>query len=305
MKVSILAPDSRIPNLACMKLSAWHKKRGDEVHINLPLIEDRCDVRYASYVFTNSVKDHHPDTIVGGTGIDMHAKLPDEVERAMPDYDGWRCGYAMGFASRGCPHRCPFCFVPEKEGPIRAHAHPDEFVQPHHAHVMFLDNNILAAPNCDEILMWCERFAGSVDFNQGLDCRLIDGPMAKALARVKIRPYIRLAVDTDASKGPFEKAYRFLRGAGVPLGRSCVMVLVGQSGRLAQDDIDRVMWVASIGRLDPFAMPYMPKDAGVGWKPSRTLRDFARWVNRKHLFRSCTWQEYQDGLARTPAGVAS
>ena len=172
MRVSILAPDSKIPNLACMKLSAWHKAQGDEVHMNLPLIEEQCDVRYASYVFTTSVKDHHPDTTVGGTGIDIHAELPDEVEHIMPDYNGWGCDYAMGFASRGCPNNCPWCFVPEKEGPVRAHAHPDEFVRPEHRHVMFLDNNILAAPNWDEVVAWCQSFGGSVDFNQGLDALL-------------------------------------------------------------------------------------------------------------------------------------
>ena len=292
MKVSLLSPDSKLPNLACMKLSAWHKAQGDEVFVNLPLMEEQCDVRYASYVFTTSVKNHHPDTIVGGTGIDIHAKLPNEVEHIMPDYEGWGCDYAMGFTSRGCPNKCPFCFVPEKEGAIRANADPEEFVLPQHTHVMFLDNNILAAPNCAKVLEWCAKFGGSVDFNQGLDCRLIDGPMARALAKVRLRPYIRLAVDTDANKKWFQRAHQHLKAAGVPLGRTCVMVLVGQSGSLSTSDYERVMWVASIGRLDPFAMPFMPPTAGPGWTPARELRDFARWVNRKELFRSCTWDEY-------------
>ena len=292
-RVSILSTDSKIPNLACMKLSAWHKAQGDEVYVNLPLMEEQCDVRYASYVFTTSVKDHHPDTIVGGTGIDIRAKLPDEVEHIMPDYAGFGCDHAIGFTSRGCPNKCKFCFVPEKEGDVHAHADPDEFVLPHHRHVMFLDNNILAAPNCAEVLEWCEGFSGSVDFNQGLDCRLIDGPMARALAKIRLHPYIRLAVDTDASREPFGKAHGHLKAAGVPMGRTCVMVLVGSSGELTQSDIDRVMWVAGIDRLDPFAMPFMPPTAGPGWKPSSELRDFARWVNRKALFRSCTWDEYR------------
>ena len=294
-RVSIIALDSKIPNLAAMKLSAWHKAKGDAVFVGLPLMEELCDVRYASYVFTTSVKDHHPDTITGGTGIDIHAKLPDEVEHTTPDYAGFRCKHAMGFASRGCPNNCPFCFVPEKEGPVRAHADPDEFVLPQHRHVTFLDNNILAAPNCDNVLDWCARFDGTVDFNQGLDCRLVDGPMARRLAKIRFGPYLRFAVDTDASKRPFEKALGHLRDAGIgerQLG--CVMVLIGQSGELVQGDVDRVHWVASLGRVDPFAMPFMPPTAGPGWKPSRELRDFARWVNRKELFRSCTWAEYRN-----------
>jgi len=276
-----------------MKLCAWHKAQGDEIYLNTPLMENLCDIKYASYVFTHSIKDHHPDTIVGGTGIDIHATLPDEIEHIMPDYETYKCDYAMGFASRGCPNKCKFCFVPKKEGPIRANAHPDEFVLPKHKHVMFLDNNIIASPNCNEVMEWCINFKGSVDFNQGLDCRLIDGPMANVLGKIKIRPYIRLAVDTDASKKPFEKAYKYLKNAGVRFHPGCVMVLIGQTGTLTQQDFDRIMWVDSFGDTDPYAMVFMPPTARPGWRPAPMLRYFSQWVNQKAIFRSCTWEEFK------------
>ncbi|GAJ01032.1 unnamed protein product, partial [marine sediment metagenome] len=109
------------PNLALMKLSAYHKAKGDQVFLNFPL--NRPDITYASCVFTWNAKRRatvpHGAT-VGGSGIDLKAELLPEVEHIMPDYSLYPgIDSSMGFTSRGCIRKCPWCIVPEKEGQIK------------------------------------------------------------------------------------------------------------------------------------------------------------------------------------------
>ena len=99
------------PNLALMKLSAYHKARGDEVFLNFPLCQP--DITYASCIFSW----HKPNlieqsVIAGGSGIDLDTWLPNEVEHIMPDYSLYpNIDFSMGFTSRGCIRDCPFCLV--------------------------------------------------------------------------------------------------------------------------------------------------------------------------------------------------
>lgn len=75
MRVALIDVDSKIPNLALMKASAWHKARGDEVKLYEPLF-DNPDLAYASKIF-----DFTPD----------YPYMPDcEVLRGGPGYDGRR-----------------------------------------------------------------------------------------------------------------------------------------------------------------------------------------------------------------------
>ena len=298
-RVSLHAPDSLIPNLAMMKLSAWHRQQGDDVWINTRLADPTSDLIYVSYVFTNSVRDHDERATVGGIGTDnRQAKLSEQAEHILPDYDAWGCGYSMGLTSRGCPNSCPWCFVPEAEGKIVDYADPDSFVRVDHDHVMLLDNNLLAAPGAVRVLEWAGRFHGSVDFNTGLDTRRIDRATAKLLSKVKIRPWIRLACDSEAGKKPLVKAMANLESAGIAVGqrRTVVCVLVGFSGELSEEDIERTKFVDGIA--DAFVMPYMPPDAGPGWRPDERIRAFARWCNRKEFSRTVAWEDYDHGYGK-------
>lgn len=105
------------PNYALMKISAWHKARGDTVEWFMPLM--RYDRVYSSKVFTFTQEDPYlPDnTIRGGTGYGLYDKLPDEIDAMYPDYSIYPdCDYAIGFLTRGCIRKCPWCIVPRKEG---------------------------------------------------------------------------------------------------------------------------------------------------------------------------------------------
>lgn len=118
MLIGLYDVDSTIPNLAIMKLSAFHKERGDSVVPYLPIMSvDSFDKVYASTIFSDSDKSGLSERMeVGGSAWDLQKNLPSEVERCTPDYSFYNYPHSIGFTMRGCRFRCSFCDVPKKEG---------------------------------------------------------------------------------------------------------------------------------------------------------------------------------------------
>ena len=176
------------PNLALMKLSAYHKAKGDDVFLNFPLC--RPDASYASCVFTwHSKRARHldPGVKIAGSGVDLETKLPDEIEHIKPDYDLYPgVEVSVGFTSRGCIRGCPWCIVPEKEGWISSAASIYEFWDQRHRKILLLDNNFLASPYYRSTLRDLKSEGLEVDFNQGLDIRFVDDEVAEQLARLTL-----------------------------------------------------------------------------------------------------------------------
>jgi len=145
MKIGLYNVDSKIPNLALMKLSAFHKAQGNCVEWYSPLFHNEYDKIYASKVFTFSDNGYlKNDMIIGGSGWNLKCKLPEEIEHIYPDYSLYpKCDYSMGFLTRGCIRSCDYCIVPRKEGTIRKNADYFEFTKDQ-KRIMLLDNNILA-----------------------------------------------------------------------------------------------------------------------------------------------------------------
>ncbi len=272
------------PNLALMKLSAWHKNCGHSVEF--ANMFGQYDVLYASKVFSWSADDEYcyatRDTKRGGTGYNFNT-LPDEIEHACPDYELYHCTSAYGFLTRGCPNKCSWCFVPDKEGDIRPHAEIDEFLDGMKSAVL-MDNNVLASDHGIKQIEQIARRGIRVDFNQGLDARLIDAPIAKLLSRVKWLAPLRMACDSLAMLPRVKSAVKLLRAAGVTPQRYFCYVLV--------TDIDsalvRVESLRAIN-VDPFAQAFRDKK---GTPPTREQKDFCRWVNHKAIFKSIMWEQY-------------
>ena len=136
------------PNYALMKISAWHKAHGDTVEWWNPLLT--YDKVYSSKVFTFTPENPYlpENTIKGGTGYGKYAELPPEIDAMFPDYSIYpKVNYAIGFLTRGCIRKCPWCVVPKKEGNIRPYRTWREIKRPDSRDIVFMDNNVLACPH--------------------------------------------------------------------------------------------------------------------------------------------------------------
>lgn len=246
------------PNLALMKLSAYHQARGDEVYLNFPLKQP--DITYASCVFTWNTKRKAsvPDgAIVGGSGIDLKTRLPAEVEHIMPDYSLYPAvDFSMGFTSRGCIRRCPWCIVPEKEGAIKPAARIYEFWNSRHREIVLLDNNLLASPNWHQTMedLISERL--EVDFNQGLDIRLVNEEKVGYLKRVRTKQ-LRFAFDDLAYEPALRRGIELMLKQGIRSRKLFFYVLIGYQGD--ETAIERIKILNSYN-VDIFPMIYKCAD---------------------------------------------
>lgn len=285
MRVCLIDIDGHnYANLALMKLSAYHKAKGDTVEMCAPKDAGNYDWGYASKVFTFTQMPDLPAHIeLGGSGVNIHKDLPDEMEHIRPDYSLYGLRHSLGFLTRGCIRRCPWCIVPEKEGDIHAHADIMEFAA--HRDVVLLDNNILAHQHGIHQLEKIAVLGYKIDLNQGIDARLIDDTTAKLLARISWLEPIRLACDTEAMIPHIERAVKLLRWHNATPRRYSVYVLVNE----ITDAVERVKFIKGLN-CTPFVQPF--RDFTSGSEPTQEQRDFAHWANRKQLINSTTWEDY-------------
>lgn len=275
------------PNYALMKISAWHKARGDSVEWFMPLM--RYDKVYSSKVFTFTPEDPYlpENTIRGGTGYGIYDTLPDEIDAMYPDYSIYPdCDYAIGFLTRGCIRKCPWCIVPRKEGGVKPYLTWREIKRKDSRDIVFMDNNVLA---CQHGIDQMRDMVGEnvrVDFNQGLDARLITPDIAEILGGLKWIKYIRTACDTDGMLDVVLEKAELLSRHGVKPWRLFVYVLVKDIPSAER----RVIALRDAG-MNPFAQPY--RDFENNLDPTPEAKDFARWVNNKAVFKSAkAFEEY-------------
>lgn len=297
MKVGLIDLDNTgFPNLALMKLSAWCKQRGDTIYFNMPLM--RADVTYVSCVFP---KNHYrlpalDHAKIGGTGFWLLAchqlclpepyfnELPPGIEHTKPDYSLYNATASYGFTSRGCIRRCPWCIVPVKEGNIKPHASIYEFWDRKHSDIILLDNNLLASPNWETTLVELHKEKLRVDFNQGLDIRLVDDDKANYLAKLKYRKQLRFAFDDLGMEKQFRQGMETLKNAGITLSSVMIYFLIGFNSSL-DEDLERLEIIKSY-KATPFAMRYQEVNdvKAPVYRPDRELHEFARWINLPHGF---------------------
>lgn len=278
MKVGLFDIDSKIPNLALMKLSAYWKAEGVEVALN-----QKGDCNYASCVFTKN-QQRAEDTAVlnnaelSGWGSGEDRPLPDYTEHLCPDYSLYGIDYSMGFTTRGCPRKCQFCIVPDKEGGVKEHSPLSEFVR--HKEVVLLDNNFLALPSAiDKMQEMIDRDL-TIDFH-GLDAEFITAEKAYYLSQVRIKRY-RLAWDEVAFESAIQQGIKELTSKGVKPRRIMVYMLCGYNSTW-EDDWYRFTELDALGVL-PFVMLYEGAN--------KKLKHFARWVNRG-IYRWVDWEDYE------------
>lgn len=267
MNLDVIKQKRPFPNLGLMKLSAYHKSRGDEVFLNFPLRQ--ADITYASCVFTwhGKRRSEVPDgAVMGGSGIDLKAELPPEVEHMMPDYNLYpRVDCSLGFTSRGCIRKCPWCIVPEKEGSIKPWARIYEFWDKRHRNITLLDNNLLAAPNWQQTMEDLIAEGLEVDFNQGLDIRLLNEDNLYYLKRVKVKE-LRFAFDDIGYEKALREGIKLLLANGLGSRKLSFYFLYGFPV-IEQECVGRVKILASYN-VDVYPMAYRGAD---GKEPQRRI----------------------------------
>lgn len=294
-RIAIMAVDSDYPNLALMKIAAHHKQQGDTVSWYNPF--DQYDVLYMSKIFgftpdypyciTNADK-----TVKGGTGYDMAVTLPDNIEHLTPDYSMYPqidSRTAYGFLTRGCPNKCKWCVVPQKEGAIRPYQKIEDIAVDGRNQIILMDNNVLASDFGIEQIEKIIKLRIKVDFNQALDARLVTPEIAKMLAKVKWIHRIRFGCDTTEQIDDCERAIELIDGAGYKGEYFFYCILLDNFN----ESFNRVNYWKNKGkRYIPHCQPYRdvnnPNQIIPQWQ-----RDMARWSDRKELLRTCEFAEYE------------
>ena len=294
MKIALIDVDGHnFPNLPLMKISAYHKKVGDNVEWYNPLTAwmDAPDLVYMSKVFTFTPDYPHPvngkKIVRGGTGYYYPSGgecLPHEIEHIYPDYSlypEYTKNTAFGFLTRGCPRGCGFCIVGEKEGLIsRKVADLSEFWTGQRQ-IKLLDPNLFACKDWKNLSEQLIESKAHVDFTQGCDIRIMTEEKAEYIKRMNIKQ-IHFAWDRYEDKKiiiPKFEQFREITGWG--RSKMTVYVLCGYNTTIEQD-LERIYALRNMDYA-PYVMIYDKHKK----KRKDPLIRMQRWVNSRYAFMAC------------------
>ena len=301
MKIGLIDVDGHnYPNLALMKISAYHKKLGDHVEWYKPMFSGHMDKVYMSKVFSFTPNYEYfidaEEIIKGGTGYcietvnnkeiyhkELDINLSNEIEHIYPDYSiysEYTKDTAYGYLTRGCPRGCDFCIVKDKEGK-RSYKVADlsEFWRGQ-KHIELLDPNLLACTDWKDLLQQLIESKAKVNFNQGLDIRFMTDEKAEKLSQINIYA-IHFAWDRIEDESLIiPKFKKFREVSSIRQKDLQVYVLCGdREKRVLAEDLHRIYWLRENG-FAPYVMLYdknnLPKNSD--------LIRLQRWVNNRFVF---------------------
>ena len=211
------------------------------------------------------------------------------MDRCIPDYSLYNIenNLAYGFLTRGCPNKCKWCVVPKKEGKVTPYMDIEEVAVDGRKNIILMDNNILASDYGLQQLEKIVKMKLRVDFNQGLDARLVTDGIAKLLAKVRWIKRIRFGCDTTPQIMEVERAASLIDKYGYKGEYFLYCILME-----FKESYNRVnYWKSVSSRFVPHCQPYRdvnnPKQVIPQWQ-----KDMARWADRKELYVSCEFKEF-------------
>ena len=302
--------DGKLPNLALLKLAHWHRAQGDRVVLSMTLAKSMMepshyDVVYGSAIFqwskplVHQLQAAFPEAVVGGTGSGSNRTVEEVIgteEYEQYDYSVYpHYPWSIGFTQRGCRLRCGFCVVPAKEGRPRAVNTIRDIWRPGTERcLVLLDNDFFGQPE-DQWRARIDEMNGGrfkVNFNQGINVRLLTRESAEALASLKYydaafrRRQLYTAWDNLGQEGVFFKGLGLLQDAGIPARHVTVYMLVGyKPGETMDEVMYRYRRLKDAGCL-PYPMVYD--------RDNRLLKAFQRWVVRRYD-QFVPWEQYLTG----------
>jgi hypothetical protein len=321
MRVRLTQIDGKMPNLALMKLSHWHKARGDEVvftrQAHRDVFESDYDVVYGSAIFEFSAPKiarflaDWPCAILGGS-------YDKDNKRAVEDITGLYDGLdyslypdfkpSIGYTQRGCRFKCGFCSVPIREGKARSvnvvagiwrgTGHPKQ--------LHLLDNDFFGQPKHEWTARLTEMRDGGfrVCFNQGINIRVITDEIARAIASVEYRDdkfkerRLYTAWDSLGDEMLFFRGVKHLEDAGIPPKHLRVYMLIGwDPDEQERDILYRFNAMADLG-IEPYPMVYDCRATDLA--RYRRLKQVQRWAVTG-LYRAIPFSDY-DSSAKSGRG---
>lgn len=283
-----LMTDAKKHNHALMKISTYHKKRGDDVYLNFPLIN--ADRTYVSFLYSDSINiGIHGDVFGGpafiGTSYDgmFNKSLPLDIERCVPDLGLYKIDYSIGYSFRPCFRNCSFCKVGRMQHPDKDHHSIWEFHDSSRSKICLLNNNTFQDKR------WRETFEEIWDANltvideNGYDLRLMDEEKASALKNTKFQGKLHFAWDRINDEKEIVRGLSILKNYKV-IGTVYVLI---EYDTTEKEDIYRCQILKDIG-FDFYIMPYKRTVYGRAFK---RFADSFMW--RKYKYIKDAWSDYK------------
>lgn len=308
-KIGLIDVDGHnFPNLPLMKLSAWHKQQGDHVEWYDPMFGGHYDKVYLSKVFSFSADYPYyinaREVVQGGSGycirlengVEVYDRAKDipllpEIEHIFPDYSLYGIkDTAYGFLTRGCPRGCSFCHVEAKEGRAsRKVADLSEFWNGQ-KNICLCDPNILACRQWKDLLQQLIDSKAWVDFNQGLDIRLMTEEKAQMLGQIKTKN-LHFAWDRYIDKDIILPKFQMFKELSGMRDRDLIVYVLCNFDTTIEQDLERIYTLRDHGYW-AYVMLYDKENLPKG----HILRKLQRWVNNRVIFASCkTFESYLGG----------
>ena len=309
MKIGLIDVDGHnFPNIALMKISAWHKSQCDTVEWYTPF--DHYHTVYVAKVFSFTEDWREPinadEVIFGGTGyqIRLHngkeiykkfntringifaSELPPYIEHIMPDYTLYpsTTDTAYGFLTRGCPRGCSFCHVAAKEGKHSYKVADLAEFWNGQKRIVLCDPNILACKDWKPLLQQLIDSKAWVDINQGMDIRLMTEEKAEMLTKCKLEQ-VHFAWDRYEDKDLVLPRLKMFRQSWEKHRKwnehdKIVYTLVNFD-TTPEQDLERIYTLRDMGYW-AYIMIYDKEHC-----TDPFYKDLARWVNNRPIFAKC------------------